>query len=574
MAQCTESLEYLARFADLDSMMEYVRRAQCHLPTDDADYVNGGYDTLAQALEELEYARPESAKYDNQIENPADYVKRILQFARTNRNFIQFYAERRRNLVIGELREALEELGEEDTPVCSRCECVEDECECFHCEHCGESCETICARCNNCESHCECAHCRHCGPVESACGNCERCTECCECSYCNSCGENVSSGNFCCECERCTDCCSCEKEDEGPRLKQKLIFEEAPRASRRKNTLARLISMELELSQVEDADALIQWARSAGAGLDEDGSIPNSGCEIKTNPASGDIFIRRIEEMASALDEASADIDSSCGLHVHVDARDYSQWDVRRAIMLWSVVERTFFDLAGKARISNDYCKPASNYYAPLLAEISEKNWRQKLASRLYEVEGRKIPDKKADHYHRCRYHSLNIHTFFQRKTLEFRLHEATLDKDTLIHWPILCAHVIDYAFRHTEKELLAMIKGPLSSREALQSFLPSYLNVWIDSVLEKRHAARARYDTSSQYTKALDLIDNGRKILASETITGETKKTKKPRVHKQKEKPIESGTTAYQDINGIWRIRYIDNIPVVIESNPNMEAI
>ena len=53
-----------------------------------------------------------------------------------------------------------------------------------------------------------------------------------------------------------------------------------------------------------------------------------------------------------------------------------------------------------------------------------------------------------------CRYASLNIHSYFHRGTIEFRLKEGTLDPTELIFWPLFCGWIVESAVRLRDEEV------------------------------------------------------------------------------------------------------------------------
>lgn len=401
--------------------------------------------------------------------------------------------------------------------LCSRCgRCSEhDCCECVFCEHlrCGQPFESVCSDCNMCGNHCECIHCSHCNALqEYTCGRCDRGTDCgcCECVSCESCGESV--GHTCGECNRCPDCCECEH---GPRQAQRFTIKKPINAKGYKeNASKRPVSIELELCSVANDTALIAWAKKTGAGLVEDGSLQELGVEINTNPASGDYFVQDARMLATALKDCGANVDKTCGLHVHVDASDFTQFDIRRLILLWTVVERSMFDLAGKNRIDNTYCKPCAATYANIYTQ-NPQEWRKQLAECLYRVADKNTYKAKQAKYQDARYYALNIHSYFFRKTFEFRLHEARTDAHVLENWPLLCGRLVDVSMRTPERELLGMVKSTRNSEDVLTSILPAHLASWTGERLAERREARKQAGTYQETENALNALENGRDIIA-----------------------------------------------------------
>lgn len=95
----------------------------------------------------------------------------------------------------------------------------------------------------------------------------------------------------------------------------------APEAS----TIKRTIGVEIECL-VPDylEDDTRDNLRDAGGSVHGDGSIDGDGegIEVKTAPIKGRDAEDTITEICGVLQEADADTNSSCGLHVHVDAKE------------------------------------------------------------------------------------------------------------------------------------------------------------------------------------------------------------------------------------------------------------
>ena len=348
---------------------------------------------------------------------------------------------------------------------CDTCNNDVDYCTCWTCNgrrgHQVDSEQTSqCERCELCSDCCSCCHCDSCSePCAYTCSNCDRCESCCGCTTCEACSEPVDrtcDNNLCENC--CDDDCSCHA-DEGPRRKQQYGHRLASKTQFKRNTLQRMCGIELEIASIEDSDYLTNWQCNTGAGLVADGSIPDGGCEIVFRPTSGDVLLDDCESLGRALSNGKAKIDNSCGLHVHVDARDYTQADLRRLIILYASVEQVLFELVSRSRFDNHYCGPCGNKYLSWLAASNQwknsskdfsKAWRHNLNSSLYDSQnGRHTKSLKREKYHAARYSALNLHTYFYRKTVEFRLHEAHLSSDVIANWTLVCGclnHTVDAA--------------------------------------------------------------------------------------------------------------------------------
>lgn len=392
-----------------------------------------------------------------------------------------------------------EETEEEPEVItCDVCSELEDDCTCATCSNCDTKVTEVCSNCEHCPDCCHCSNCRSCRErVERVCDTCSKCDDCCSCSNCDNCGETVPS--TCGSCSNCESCCTCsgdEDSSEGPRRGIGHGMREADKLHFKNNPLTRLCGIELELSSIPDSDVLFRWAQSTGAGLVEDGSLPDEGVEVVTRPMSGDILLRDCASLGEALRVSKATISNDCGLHVHVDARDYTQADLRRLMILYASVERTLFELSARSRIDNKYCIPCGASYlnwlrSPSKTKTWSKEWRKTLTANLYGEANRYVSGLKHDKYHSSRYNALNLHTFFYRKTIEFRMHEAHLSPEVFSNWALLCGWIVQRAYVMSESDIYSLIRASSNCEDVLREILPSSVMSNIESRLQIRRQAR-----------------------------------------------------------------------------------
>jgi hypothetical protein len=374
------------------------------------------------------------------------------------------------------------EEQEEPEPTCETCGEPESECECVDCltRHCrwrGPA-EDRCAHCERCESCCECWTCEACGRRRDSddwqCDHCNCCERCCECCSCENCNWRGDADGCCSECNCCERCCECSGENSGvsrfdaPAEPKHHV---ASRKEHKRNPSKRLIAAEIEVSKLRDASEG-HWVESAvrkwAGAIVEDGSLPDTGFEINTAPASGDRFCAQVEEICAALAEAEAEADRRCGLHVHVDARDFTYWDIRRLILLYAKVEDALFAIVPPSRRTSSYCERCSARYLTRLAD--PKDTRSKIVQNIYKGDPDTRNHRKSKYDH-ARYAALNLHSWFYRGTVECRLAAGTVSADKIVNWGLLWAGILDTAARLSEAQINAL-KG--DSLEILLSLAPT----------------------------------------------------------------------------------------------------
>lgn len=230
---------------------------------------------------------------------------------------------------------------------------------------------------------------------------------------CGECGELLEE----CSCDRCENCnelatrCAC---------KARYVRLAEPGKPCARMPFDRLVGIEIEC-----------YGRGLGDSIDGteyhgDGSVSGPqgeyGGEYVLFPASGDALIERIETVTERMQDMGLKVNKTCGLHVHIDSRDKTIYQVEDIARAFDAVEDLFFDMVTASRRDNSYCRAGS---------LRQEN---------------------------ARYHALNWrHAFRKYQTVEFRLHHGTLDADKIIQWIALCLFV--YKLGEERKSITAGMK-------------------------------------------------------------------------------------------------------------------
>lgn len=365
------------------------------------------------------------------------------------------------------------------------------------CGHCGEpmdDCECITCACGHMVSEAR-------GSL-TQCSECEQCSECCECRYCEGC-ENTyrtSTGQWCGDCDRCAECCECG--DRAPGRDSDGRMHGTPSAR-----YPRHVGVEIECgtggSKYEALnEALNQW----GAAAHGDGSIQLSHpLEVATAPAQGESFVKQIDQICAGLKKCKAKVDTSCGLHVHVSARDLTSAQVLGLVRLYARVEPALYSIVAASRRDNHYSKMWGASFE--MGEVFDKGTVSerfdRLEATLYGSKSSARSIKEAPYKHDCRYHGLNLNSLLLYGTIEFRLHHGTVDPVKIKMWAAVCSALMQYAATHTEREV-ARLAG--SSWDVLMKVLRGDAEV-VAWVKERRE----RFAAANRYERGLSEIEPAR---------------------------------------------------------------
>jgi Putative amidoligase enzyme len=199
-------------------------------------------------------------------------------------------------------------------------------------------------------------------------------------------------------------------------------------APRRK--VAELISQILTDSDINEEDE--ETFDVAGWKVTRDDSL--SACEdCQTeivSPVLHDMSeLAVLAEIISAVNELGADVNESCGIHVHVGGLSWRM--VMTLVLIMKYIEPRIYETF-KPHVSR------MKFAAPIEQEFLKKleNARTEEAGQAKELlweawYGRQDSDE-VDRYDPSRYHGLNINSFFYRGTIEFRYFNSSLDFGTI----------------------------------------------------------------------------------------------------------------------------------------------
>jgi len=131
--------------------------------------------------------------------------------------------------------------------------------------------------------------------------------------------------------------------------------------------------------------------------------------------------IETIQEIVRQLRTAGAIANASCGIHVHVDASPHNANTLRNITNIMASKEDLIYKaLQVSVARERRYCKKVEQSFLEELNRKKPKTLEQ--VSRIW-YNGN---DGRHEHYHNSRYHCLNLHSVFQKGTIEFRLFNGT----------------------------------------------------------------------------------------------------------------------------------------------------
>lgn len=181
--------------------------------------------------------------------------------------------------------------------------------------------------------------------------------------------------------------------------------------------------------------------------------------EFVTPPLKYD-DIELLQNIIRKLRENGAKSHRSCGIHIHVDGANHDAKSLRRLV--------------------NFMTSRQDLIYEALEIGNRESDWCQKLNSNLLKAmkENRELTKEKAEeiwyssandgycgginhqHYNSTRYHGVNLHSYFSKGTVEFRLFNSTLHAGKIKAYVQFCLAISAWAITSQEKIVFRSMAG------------------------------------------------------------------------------------------------------------------
>lgn len=140
----------------------------------------------------------------------------------------------------------------------------------------------------------------------------------------------------------------------------------------------------------------------------------------------GEPGLEQIKKVSAVLIAQGCKVNRSCGLHVHVGARDRQLPWFKNLLRLYAQFEPVIDTFLAQSRrgAANAYCRPVR--YQP---EMDRATNLSELANSYARDVG----------YGARRYKKLNLESFSRHGTVEFRHHQGTIEAQKIINWVLFC---------------------------------------------------------------------------------------------------------------------------------------
>ena len=153
----------------------------------------------------------------------------------------------------------------------------------------------------------------------------------------------------------------------------------------------------------------------------------NNTFELVSPILEGEAGLQELEKVCWVLDYCNVKVNDSCGLHIHMDAANFTMETWRNLAITYRRLEPVIDAFMPNSRRNNDYCKSISR--------ISERKIQE--AQTITEL-------RQA--FRNDRYHKLNLEAYSRHRTVEFRQHGGTINFTKMENWIRFAANMITFA--------------------------------------------------------------------------------------------------------------------------------
>lgn len=169
----------------------------------------------------------------------------------------------------------------------------------------------------------------------------------------------------------------------------------------------------------------------------------------------------KLQECVLLMRKAGAKVNSSCGIHVHVDAANHNRQSLKNLIgIMYSKEDILFKALQVNESRAKRWCKKVREPMLRKARTLSSEETTDLTQLEQIWYEG---DVSSTEHYNWTRYYALNLHSVFYRGTVEWRCFNSTLHAGKVAAYVNLCLAISAQAIAqrstvmrktHSENEL------------------------------------------------------------------------------------------------------------------------
>ncbi len=180
-----------------------------------------------------------------------------------------------------------------------------------------------------------------------------------------------------------------------------------------------------------------QWKVTTDSSVTSRGTGFGQGLELVSPILYEDEGLDELAKVYETLSDLGADVDRSCGTHVHFDISDFTVQDCKNFLNLYYNYQGVINYLVPPSRRDNYYCKSIRKTQLETINNSSRVTSISDIADVLW-----------------TRYNKVNLQSYIKYGTIEIRQHGGTLDYDKMESWILLMYQLLDSAKKEEKIDL------------------------------------------------------------------------------------------------------------------------
>lgn len=190
-----------------------------------------------------------------------------------------------------------------------------------------------------------------------------------------------------------------------------------------------------------------------------------------------------LQRIIRKLKENGAKPHSSCGIHIHVDGANHNPNSLRRLINFMTSRQNLIYEALEIGQREDHWCHKLNT---ALLDEMKKsKELTKERAEQIWYSSANDGYTGGIDHshYNRTRYHGVNLHSYFSKGTVEFRLFNSTLHAGKIKAYIQFCLAVSAWAITSQEKVVFRSMEGYTAEQKVtiMRNILTNRLGLYGD---------------------------------------------------------------------------------------------
>lgn len=167
-----------------------------------------------------------------------------------------------------------------------------------------------------------------------------------------------------------------------------------------------------------------------------------------------------LQEIIRKFREIGGVPNNSCGIHIHVDGANHTATSLRRLVNFMYSRQEIIYDALAVGNRKYHWCQPVCKDLLDTMKK--DKSITEESVEKIWYSSANDGYRGGIDHshYNRTRYHALNLHSFFQKGTVEFRLFNSTLHAGKIKAYVQFCLALSAWAIESNDKVVFRSMNG------------------------------------------------------------------------------------------------------------------